>query len=99
MMMFPKDKTWRSEKYLKFIRQQPCAYCFKESHIEGSAAHHINGQNLGVGIGIKISDLYTIPLCARCHAAIHLNQNILDQKRTALQMIDKAIKEGVLVIK
>lgn len=98
-MMFPKEKTWRSEKYLNFIRQQPCANCFKPSHIEGSAAHHINGQGLGVGKSIKVSDAYTIPLCARCHAEIHLNKDILDQKRVALIMIDKAINEGLLSIK
>ena len=96
--MFAKVKTWRSEKYLNFIRQQNCANCFKPCEVSGIEAHHVNGEKLGGGTGLKESDAFTIPLCRVCHNAVHANKGLIDQKRTALLMLEKAINEGILVI-
>ena len=63
-LMIPKTKTYRSIKYLTFIRSLPCS-------IQGcgydSEAHHIETG----GIGMKGSDLLTIPLCRYHHSQYH----------------------------
>ena len=57
-MQFPKDKTYRSESYKAYIRTLPCVVC-------GASAecHH----EVGGGMGIKGSDLFSIPLCRDDH--------------------------------
>jgi len=62
----PKQKRWRSEKYLKFIRKQPCIIC---GHYE-TQAHHIRFAN-NSGISKKPSDSWTISLCPLHHAEFH----------------------------
>ena len=94
-----KQTTWRSEKYLKFVREQDCVNCGKPANIDGMDAHHITGANLGKGIGTKIADIFCVPACRKCHTQIHSNQNLVDQQRHALLMIEKALNEGVLVVK
>lgn len=57
--------TERSNKYLKFIRTQPCCVC----GITPSQAHH---ESLtGRGVSVKCSDYETMPLCHTCHALRH----------------------------
>ena len=62
----PKPKTWRSEEYKAFIRSKPCCGpgCYKPAP---SDPHH--ESITGRGMGIKASDLETLPLCRRCHTA------------------------------
>lgn len=96
--MLSKQKPWRSEKYLAFVRQHDCVNCGIPAHINGMDPHHINGQNLGGGMKLKISDVFTIPLCRKCHNMIHQNKNMIDQQRHALLMIEKAVNAGVLAI-
>ena len=60
----PKDKTWRSEAYLKFIRSKPCLACGA-----GAQAHH---EPLGnSGMAMKAPDSHAVPLCATCHNDRH----------------------------
>jgi hypothetical protein len=99
MMLLPKQKPWRSEKYLAFIRQQDCANCGIPAHIGGMDAHHVNGQGLGGGTATKISDCLVAPLCRKCHNEIHRNKHIIDQQRHALLMIERALQAGVLTVK
>lgn len=94
--MLLKNETWRSEKYLTYVRQQDCANCGIPAHVNGMDPHHINGHGLGGGTSTKISDCFVVPLCRRCHALVHQNKNIIDQQRYALLMIEKALQEGVL---
>ena len=97
--MLQKQKTWRSEKYLKFVREQDCVNCGKPANIDGMDAHHVTGMNLGKGMGSKISDSHTLPLCRVCHNQVHSNKNLVDQQRHALLMIEKALMAGILTVK
>ena len=60
--MIPKNKPWRSNAYLRYIRQQPCVVC---GHTL-TQAHHV--KTVGSGGG----DNWAIPLCISCHQMIYL---------------------------
>ena len=65
----PKPKTYRSKKYLDFIRQKSCLFCGKKSE-----PHHVSfGGDRGTGI--KPPDTQCVPLCRECHQRTH-NGNI-----------------------
>ena len=55
----------RDSKRLAAIRKLPCIRCGNPH----SQAAHSNSAKHGKGRSIKASDLFTIPLCANCHAA------------------------------
>lgn len=95
-MMIPKDKPWRSPKYLAWIRTHDCENCFLPSHVGPIHAHHINGQGIQKARGDKIDDCYTIPMCPRCHDEVHRNKDIVDQKLVALKLFAKALREGIV---
>lgn len=57
-----KPKTYRSDPYLSFIRNQPCALCGDKSD-----AHHVDTG----GTGIKCADTRTVPLCRIHHSECH----------------------------
>ena len=65
MGALPKELSWRSLVYLKFVAGHPCAICGAE---DGTvvAAHY--GRH---GMGSKASDIHTVPLCYHCHAGEH----------------------------
>jgi hypothetical protein len=61
-MTFPKPHTYRSEKYLDYVRSLPCAV--------GGCGHKAEPHHTeGGGVGRKGSDLYAIPLCRMHHQA------------------------------
>lgn len=55
----------RNPKRLAAIRKLPCIRCGNPH----SQAAHSNSAKHGKGRSIKASDLFTIPLCFKCHAA------------------------------
>ena len=61
------------EKYLAFIRQQPCCLCGDISDVQ--AAHlrigSINDGKRETGMGEKSSDKWALPLCRQHHAQQH----------------------------
>jgi hypothetical protein len=60
----------RDNEYLSFVRGESCSCC----GIYGrSEPHHLRIDNLG-GMGIKPSDVYTLPICHNCHMGIAHNQ-------------------------
>lgn len=64
----PKPTTWRSDKYLKWIRQQPCIVtqlCSGKSE-----AHHEDILKSG-GTACKGHDSTCLPLCRLHHAERH----------------------------
>jgi hypothetical protein len=66
MVEYPKPKTFRSKKYLDFIRSKPCFVCGKPGP---SDPHH---ENFGFcGSGMKAPDTYTVPLCREHHSVRH----------------------------
>lgn len=65
---------FRSDAYLRFVREQPCCGC-RSRAVE---AHHWGPTR---GLGQKVDDTRTVPLCRRCHDAIHATGKLpnLDQ--------------------
>jgi hypothetical protein len=56
----------RSDEYLTFIRRQPCMVC--GTHLE-VVPHHYDPDNTATGR--KVSDYFTVPMCARHHREFH----------------------------
>ena len=82
----------KSRKYLKWVSEQPCIYCGKESQ-----AHHLRILALGSGMSKKVPDYFTLPVCYEHHAECH--NGIIDketQMRWCLQTIDRAFKYGII---
>lgn len=65
-MKKPKLQRWESEKYLRWVKSQPCCICGSIA----DDAHHIIGHGQG-GIGTKAHDVFTIPLCRIHHSELH----------------------------
>ena len=59
-------KRIRSKKHLRFVAQQPCLICGRSP----SQAHHIRFAQPR-GLALKVSDEFTVPLCAIHHTENH----------------------------
>lgn len=58
---------WRSQPYISYVRTTfPCLTCQRPAQ----HAHHIR-ECLPRTMGVRVSDKYVVPLCERCHAALH----------------------------
>jgi len=62
---FQKVKPFRSEAYLKFVASHNCCNCNK---IDATVIAHHEGKK---GMGQKITDLRSVPLCFACHTTRH----------------------------
>lgn len=58
----------RSEDYLSHVRKQPCWFC---GQTEAIVAHHHGRSGGGGGMGLKTTDLHTVPLCNSHHQEWH----------------------------
>ena len=61
----PKPTTWKSAKYLKFVRNQPCIICGWKAEV-----HHVR-QSRNSGIGNRPNDTWALPLCRLHHSEAH----------------------------
>ena len=93
-------KTWRSEKYLKWVKSQPSVV---SGWSPAGDAHHIKGR--GFGGTVKCCDLFTIPLTREEHDKLHSmgwesweNYYLLDQITSTLRIIERATEAGVIKI-
>jgi hypothetical protein len=59
-------KRIRSKQHLRFVASQPCLICGRSP----SHAHHIRYAQ-SKGLSLKVSDEFTVPLCAIHHHQIH----------------------------
>src|SRR5262249_56482142 len=59
-------KRHRSREHLRFVAEQPCLICGRSP----SHAHHIRYAQPR-GLGLKVSDEFTVPLCAIHHSENH----------------------------
>ena len=64
--MISKSHVIRSQKYLAHVRGHDCLLCRGPS----SDAHHLRHAGLR-GMGMKVCDSKTIPLCRLCHGRVH----------------------------
>src|SRR4029450_736243 len=56
----------RSKEHLRYVASQPCAVCGRAP----SHAHHVRYAQPR-GLGLKVSDEFTVPLCATHHHHLH----------------------------
>lgn len=64
-MPFPKPHTYRSKKYLAYIRTKKCLVCGSPETVP----HH---EGLGLNMmGGKSPDSHAVPLCSKHHAGYH----------------------------
>ncbi|EHZ2655979.1 DUF968 domain-containing protein [Vibrio vulnificus] len=96
-MARPKEITWHSEKYLKFVRSLPCVITGKT---EGVVAHHLIGHGEGK-MGGKTHDLFTMPLAADEHRRFHDDPKGWEARHASQlfyvkQTIKSALEVGVL---
>jgi hypothetical protein len=61
-----KPARHRNKDHLRFVRQQPCLVCGRNS----SDAHHIRFLQPRA-LGKKVSDEFAVPLCRMHHRAVH----------------------------
>ena len=66
-----KPFTYRSKKYLDYIKRKKCLACQKG--IITTEPHHVSIPGSGRGVGKKGSDYHTIPLCRNHHRSYHYN--------------------------
>jgi DNA recombination protein Rad52 len=59
-------KRIRSKEHLRFVAQQPCLICGRKP----SHAHHVRYAQQR-GLALKVSDEFTVPLCATHHSENH----------------------------
>ena len=59
-------KRIRCKEHLRFVSSQPCVICGRTP----SHAHHVRYAQPR-GLGLKVSDEFTVPLCATHHQQLH----------------------------
>jgi DNA recombination protein Rad52 len=59
-------KRIRCKEHLRYVTSQPCVICGRSP----SHAHHVRYAQRR-GLGIKVSDEFTVPLCATHHHQLH----------------------------
>jgi hypothetical protein len=65
-LTFGEPRRIRSKEHLRFVASQPCMICGRSP----SYAHHIRYAQ-SRGLGLKVSDEFTVPLCATHHHHVH----------------------------
>lgn len=83
MPMLDKSPPYRSEKYKKFIREQPCMICGIPSE-----PHHTEKA----GTGLKGSDYATVNLCTIHHQELHQNGRDTFQHKYRIDFKDIIIR-------
>ena len=66
-LTFGEPKRIRSKEHLRFVASQPCLICGRSP----SHAHHLRYAQ-SKGLSLKVSDEFTVPLCAIHHHNIHI---------------------------
>jgi hypothetical protein len=60
------ERRYRDKQHLRFVASQPCIVCGRQP----SHAHHLTFAQPR-GLSIKVSDEFTVPLCAVHHDELH----------------------------
>ena len=66
VLTISEPKRHRSKEHLQYVAQQPCLICGRSP----SHAHHIRFAQ-SKGLALKVSDEFTVPLCAIHHSDNH----------------------------
>jgi hypothetical protein len=70
VLTISEPKRIRSKEHLRHVAQQPCLICGRSP----SHPHHIRFAQ-SRGLGLKVSDEFTVPLCAIHHQQNHATGN------------------------
>ena len=70
VLTISEPKRIRSKEHFRFVASQPCLICGRSP----SHAHHVRFAQ-SRGLGLKVSDEFTVPLCAIHHHEIHATGN------------------------
>jgi hypothetical protein len=70
VLTFGEPKRIRCKEHLRFVATQPCLVCGRSP----SHAHHVRYAQ-PKGLSLKVSDEFTVPLCAIHHHNIHTTGN------------------------
>ena len=70
VLTISEPKRIRCKEHLRFVAEQPCLVCGRSP----SHAHHIRYAQ-SRGLGLKVSDEFTVPLCAIHHSENHTTGN------------------------
>jgi hypothetical protein len=70
LLTISEPKRHRSKEHLRFVARQPCLICGRTP----SHAHHVRFAQ-SRGLGLKVSDEFTVPLCAIHHSQNHQTGN------------------------
>jgi len=91
-MARPKELTWHSEKYLKFVRSLPCVVTGKT---DGVVAHHLILHGEGK-MGAKAHDLFAFPLTTDEHRKFHDDPAGWERKHDSqLYYVKQTIKKAL----
>ena len=66
LLAISEPKRHRSKEHLRYVAQQPCLICERSP----SHAHHVRFAQ-SKGLALKVSDEFTVPLCAIHHSENH----------------------------
>lgn len=66
VLALPEAKRLRDKQHLRFVAKQPCLVCGREP----CDPHHLRFAQAR-GLGQKVSDEYTVPLCRAHHRELH----------------------------
>ena len=66
LLTIPEPRRLRDKIYLRFVAKQPCLICGSQP----CDAHHLRFAQ-SRGLGLKVSDEFTVPLCRGHHREVH----------------------------
>lgn len=66
VLTISEQKRVRCKEHLRFVASQPCVICGRKP----THAHHLRHAQ-SRGVGLKVSDEFTVPLCAIHHNEVH----------------------------
>jgi hypothetical protein len=66
VLAFPELRRHRDKNHLRFVARQPCLICARQP----CDAHHLRFAQAR-GLGLKVSDEFTVPLCRGHHRELH----------------------------
>jgi DNA recombination protein Rad52 len=72
LLTIPEPKRLRDKDHLRFVASQPCLICGRQP----TEAHHLKFSQPSA-LGRKVSDAFTVPLCALHHRDLHTTGNEL----------------------
>jgi hypothetical protein len=78
LLAIPEQRRLRDKAHLRFVAKQPCLICGRQP----SDAHHLRFAQPR-GLGLKVSDEFTVPLCRAHHREVHRAEIELNWWKTA----------------